>query len=176
LPLYEFEGKRPIIASSSHIHPQAVLIGEVEIKENCFIGAGAVIRADYGKIVIGNGCAVEENCVIHAEPDTIAIIEDNVLIGHGAIVHGPCLIKQEVTIGMGSIVSTRCEIGPQSLLAAGSVLPPGKDIPQRKLAMGNPARVIKDLEDELLEYNHRGTKLYQNLSARYFKSLKLIED
>lgn len=176
MPIYEFEAKRPQIANSSYVHPQAVLIGAVEIGEYCYIGAGAVIRGDYGKIVVGNCSAIEDNCVVHTEPESIAIIEDKVLIGHGAIVHGPCLIKQEVTVGMGAIVSTGCEIGPRSLLAAGSVLTPGKIVPEGKLAAGNPVRTLNELEERLLDYNRMGTRLYSELCGRYQQSLKLISD
>lgn len=174
--IYEFEGKRPVIGNSSFIHPQAVVIGEVEIGEHCYVGAGAVVRGDYGKIVVGSGSNIQENSTVHSEPDTIAILEENVLIGHAAIVHGPCLIKRNATIGMGSIVSSRTEIGEESLLAAGSVLPPGKTVPSRKVAMGNPARVVKDVDDYNLVYNQVAVKLYQDLAERCIKGLKLIEE
>jgi carbonic anhydrase/acetyltransferase-like protein (isoleucine patch superfamily) len=83
--------------------------------------------------------------VVHAEPDTIAILEEDVLIGHGAIVPGPCLIKHNAMVGMGAIISSGGELGEESLLAAGSILPPGKIIPARKVAMGNPAQVVRDI-------------------------------
>jgi carbonic anhydrase/acetyltransferase-like protein (isoleucine patch superfamily) len=176
LAIYEFEGKRPIIGVSSFIHPQAVVIGEVEIGDNCYIGAGAVVRGDYGKIVVGSGSNIQENCTLHSEPDTIAILEENVLVGHAAIVHGPCLIKHNATIGMGSIVSSNTEVGEESLLAAGSILPPGKSVPPRKIAMGNPARVVKDMYDYNLVYNQVAVKLYQDLAQRCTNGLKLIEE
>lgn len=176
MAIYEFEGKRPVIGSDSFIHPQAIVIGEVELGERCYVGAGAVIRGDYGKIVIGNGTNIQENCIIHAEPETIALIEDNSLIGHSAIVHGPCLVKQNVTVGMGSIVSTGCELGNDSLLAAGSVLPPGQSVPKAKIAMGNPARVVKDVDEKNRIYNQIGVKLYQDLALRCINGLKLIKE
>jgi len=114
LAIYEFEGKRPQIGQQCFIHPQATVIGDVQLGDNCFVGAGAVIRADYGKIVIGAGSNIQENAVIHAEPDTIALLEENVLIGHAAIVHGPCLIQHNVTVGMGSIISNGCELHSES--------------------------------------------------------------
>jgi carbonic anhydrase/acetyltransferase-like protein (isoleucine patch superfamily) len=176
LAIYEFEGKRPVIGMSSFIHPQAVVIGEVEIGNNCYVGAGAVVRGDYGKIAVGNGSNIQENCTIHSEPETIAILEENVLVGHGAIVHGPCLIKSNATIGMGAIVSSNTEVGEKSLLAAGSILPPGKNVPSRKVAMGNPARVVKEMDDYNLVYNQVAVKLYQDLAERCINGLKLIEE
>jgi len=161
---------------SSFIHPQAVVIGEVEIGNNCYVGAGAVVRGDYGKIAVGNGSNIQENCTIHSEPETIAILEENVLVGHGAIVHGPCLIKSNATIGMGAIVSSNTEVGEKSLLAAGSILPPGKNVPSRKVAMGNPARVVKEMDDYNLVYNQVAVKLYQDLAERCINGLKLIEE
>ena len=137
MAIYEFEGKRPSIGKDSFIHPQAVVIGEVELGERCYVGAGAVIRGDYGKIAIGSGTNIQENCILHSEPETIAIIEENSLIGHSAIIHGPCLIKENVTVGMGAIVCAGCELETNSLLAAGSVLPPGHNVPKGKIAMGN---------------------------------------
>ncbi|MGE5389850.1 MAG: gamma carbonic anhydrase family protein [Deltaproteobacteria bacterium] len=176
MAIYEFEGKRPLIGQHCFIHPQAVLIGDVQLGERCFVGAGAVIRADYGKIVVGAGSNIQENAVIHAEPETIALLEENVLIGHAAIIHGPCLIQHNVTVGMGSIISNGCELHSESLLGSGSVLPPNQIVPSRKLAMGNPARVVKDLDDKYVMYNQLGTQLYQDLAGRCIKGLKLIEE
>ncbi|PKM76970.1 MAG: phenylacetic acid degradation protein PaaY [Firmicutes bacterium HGW-Firmicutes-15] len=176
MSLYEFEGQCPLIPKSSFIHPQATIIGNVKLGEECYIGAGAVIRGDYGRIVIGNGSNIQDNCTIHVDLDTEAIIGDNVLVGHGAIIHGPCLVKEYAVVGMGSIVSNGCEIGNESLLAAGSVLPPRSTIPPRKLAMGNPALVVKDLSEKMISKNKNGLKLYQDMAKRCINELKIIVD
>ncbi|MBO8159459.1 DapH/DapD/GlmU-related protein [Thermosyntropha sp.] len=176
MPLYDFEGKKPVIGKDSFVHPQAVLIGEVVIGKNCYIGAGAVLRGDYGKIIVENGSNIQDNATLHAEPGTEAVVSENALIGHAAIVHGPCNIGQNSVIGMGSVVNTGCQIGPESLLAAGSVLPPNKTVPSRKIAMGNPARIVKDLDENMLNYNKAAVKIYQDLAERYLKGLKLIKE
>ncbi|HZK43660.1 MAG TPA: gamma carbonic anhydrase family protein [Syntrophomonadaceae bacterium] len=176
MALYEYEGKKPVIPASTFIHPNAVIIGDVVFGENCYVGAGAVVRGDYGSIQVGDGSNIQENCVVHAEPTTTAVIEADVLIGHGSIVHGPCLIKSNSTIGMGSVINVETIIEEESLLASGSVLPPRKTIPKRKIAMGNPARVVKDIDDRMLAYNKIAIELYQDLGARCKEGLKLIED
>lgn len=175
MPIYELSGKKPLIAPTTYIHPTAVVIGDVQLGDQCFVGAGAVIRADHGKIVIGSGCAIEENCVIHSEPATIAIIEDNVIVGHGAIIHGPCLLRQHAVVGMGSIISSGCELGEHSFLGAGSLLAPGKLIPSRKLAVGNPARITKSIDGKLLEYSHKATRIYRDLARQYQSELKQVD-
>lgn len=172
MPLYEFEGKKPVIGKNSFVHPQAVIIGDVTIGENCYIGAGAVIRGDYGKIIIGDGSNVQDNATMHTEPGTEAVIGQNVLIGHAAIVHGPCLVKEYAIIGMGSIVNAGCQIEEGAMLAAGSLLPPGKTVPSRKLAMGNPAKVVKDVDENMFNYNQLAVKIYQDLASRSLNSLK----
>lgn len=176
MPIYEFEGKRPVIPASTFIHPQAVIIGDVIFGENCYVGAGAIVRGDYGNIIIGDGTNIQENCVIHSEPETTAVFEFNVLIGHGAIVHGPCVIKHNSTVGMGAVVNSGVTIEEESLLAAGSLLPPNKTIPKRKIAMGNPAKIVKDIDDYMLAYNKIATQLYQDLAARCKEGLKLIKE
>lgn len=175
MAIYEYEGKRPVIPETTFIHPQATIIGDVVFGENCYVGAGAVVRGDYGNIIIGDGSNIQENAVIHSEPYTAAVFEKNVLIGHGAIVHGPCVIGESTTIGMGSVVNGETTIEAESLLAAGSVLPPRKTIPTRKVAMGNPAKIVKDLDDNMLVYNQIATKLYQDLAAKCKTSLKRID-
>ncbi|MGI5912067.1 MAG: gamma carbonic anhydrase family protein [Syntrophomonadaceae bacterium] len=175
MAVYEFEGMCPIIGNDTFVHPLAAVIGDVQLGERCFIGAGAVIRGDSGPIIIGSGTSIQDNCSIHSDNNKTAIIEGNSLIGHGAIIHGPCLIQQNVTIGMGSIVSIGCEIQNDSLLAAGSVLPPGHTIPQGKIALGNPARVVRDLDESNRQFNRRGVKLYQELAMRCNNSLKLVD-
>lgn len=175
MPLYEFEGKVPRLASSSFVHPDAIIIGAVIIGGKCFIGAGAVLRGDYGRIEIGDGSNVQENCVIHAQPDTIASIGENVDIGHGAIIHGPCIIKSDVLVGMGSIICDGCEVGTGVFIGAGSLLVPNTKIPPHKLAAGNPARVIKDTSEQNRALGKQAVGLYQGLCQRYRDGLKPIK-
>lgn len=176
MALYEFEGKRPVIAKGSYIHPGATVIGDVHIGEKCFIGAGAVLRADYGSVHLGNGSNIQENCVVHAQPDSTAQIGENVDVGHGAIIHGPCIIHNNVTVGMGSIICTDTDLGEHSFLGAGSLLAPGKAIPAGKIAMGNPAKVSRDIDEYWKTYSQIAIELYQGLPERYSKTLKLIEE
>lgn len=175
MPLYELEGKSPRLASSSFVHPDAILIGDVIVGEKCFIGAGAVVRGDYGSIVIGNGSNVQENCVLHAQPGTTATVEENVDIGHGSIIHGPCTIKSNVTVGMGSIICDGCEVGTGSFIGAGSMLTPNMKIPPNKLALGNPARVDKDVTEQQQTFTRVAVGLYQSLCERYQNTFKRIE-
>lgn len=172
MSLYEFEGRFPSVPGSTFVHPQAAIIGNVQLGEGCFVGPGAAIRGDFGRIVIGNGTNIQDNCIIHADIDAEAIIGENVLIGHGAIVHGPCLIGEYVVIGMGAIVSIECEMGAESLLAAGSLLAPRTVVPPRKLAMGRPAQFGRDLNEVILAENKEAVKHYQNLAKRYKKTFK----
>ncbi len=172
---YKFENKLPRVGKSSFIHPEAVLIGGVEIGEGCYIGAGAVLRGDFGWIKIGNGGNVQDNCIIHSNVDVDALIEDNVLIGHGAVLHGACVVRQYATIGMRAIVSEGCEIGEQALLAAGSLLAPGVNIPPRQIAMGSPANKFREMSEEQLERNRYGLKMYQALAARSLAGLAKLD-
>ncbi|CFY04634.1 Trimeric LpxA-like [Syntrophomonas zehnderi OL-4] len=175
MPLYEYEGKRPQIDETSFIHPQAVIIGDVRIGQHCYVGAGTILRGDYGTIIIGNGSNIQENSVLHSEPETVADIGADVLIGHAAIVHGPCTLHNSVVIGMGAIVSTHCVLEEGSFLAAGSVLPPRRTIPAWQLAMGNPAKAIRETTEEMVQYNLISVKLYQDLAQRCKTGLKLID-
>lgn len=178
MPSYEFEGKRPVIAATAFVHPLAVLIGDVEIGEACYVGAGAVLRADIGKIVIGKGTSVQDNVLIHADVEATALIEDNCLLAHSAIIHGPCVIREWAVVGQGAnIVGFDSELGNECILAAGSLLPPGKSIPSRKVAMGNPAKIVKDITDKMVEeLIVAGPRHYQELAQRYRNSMILVEE
>ena len=176
MPFYEFEGKSPRLEPSCFVHPDAILIGDVTIGKQCFIGAGAVLRGDYGRIVISDGANVQENCVIHAQPDTTALVEENVDIGHGSILHGPITIKKNVTIGMGSVICDGCQLGSGCFIGAGSVLPANLVIPENKLAYGNPARVIKDTNEYQRAFTKIAIDIYKDLCDRYHKSYIRIED
>ena len=176
MTIYEFEGKRPLIGKSTFIHPQAIIMGDVEIGEGCYIGACSVIRGDFGRIVIGKGTNVQDLSMIHADRDTVAVIGDNVLIGHGAIVHGPCKLHDSVAIGMGAIVSVNTEIGIESMLAAGSLLAPGAVLPPGKLAIGSPANKVQDLPENWRAWNKYGVREYQEMAERCIAGLKLISD
>ncbi|HHW60401.1 MAG TPA: gamma carbonic anhydrase family protein [Syntrophomonadaceae bacterium] len=175
MAIYEFEEKRPVIAATAFIHPQATVIGEVSIGERCYIGAGAIIRGDYGSISIGDGTNVQENAVLHTEPTTALEIQENVLIGHAAIVHGPGVARKGATIGMGAVVNASFDLGEHSMLAAGSLLPPRREIPACKLAMGNPARVSKEIPEQQQTINRISVEFYQELAGRCQQSLKRLD-
>ena len=175
MPFYEFENRAPVVDPKAFVHPDAVLIGDVKVYADCYVGAGAVLRGDIGAIRIGKGSNVQENCVLHTFPDTSVILHPNSHIGHGAILHG-CEISSYVLIGMGAIVADGVKINPECMVGAGSFVPFKMEIPSRSVVMGSPARVMKALTPAQLNQIKAGLSIYQDLTRRYLKSFKITED
>jgi len=168
MSIYKFENKIPKIAKASYIHPQAAIIGDVEIGDDCFIGAGAILRGDFGKIRVGRGTSIQENCVIHGGGKETVSIDSNVIIAHGAILHD-ATIKSYVMVGMGSILMTGVFCEDHIMIAAGSIVKENFHIPSNVVVAGNPARIVKPLSDEQRKRIHQGVKIYHDLVKRYRK-------
>ena len=169
MPIYEFENKSPKIAKTSYVHPQAVIIGNVEIEGRCYIGAGAVLRGDFGSIKVGTGSSVQDNAVLHADHAKPILIQKNVIIAHNATVHG-ATIGSFVLVGMGAILMNGVSCGDHVMIGAGALVMEGDRIPPNVVVAGNPSRVIKPLSKVQRERIHQGAKTYQNLVKRYKRS------
>lgn len=159
---YAFKGFIPVVHPSSFVHPNAVVTGNVIIGKDVYIGPGAALRGDWGGIEIGDGCNVQENCTIHMFPGTIVKLEEAAHIGHGAIIHG-AHIGRNVLVGMNAVVMDDVEIGDESIIGALSFINAGMKIPKRSLVVGNPAKIIKEVSDEMIAWKTKGTELYQSL-------------
>lgn len=172
--IYQFEGFIPVVHESAFVHPQAAVTGNVIIGKDCYIGPGAALRGDWGGIVLEDGCNVQENCTIHMFPGITVVLEAGAHIGHGAVVHG-ARIGRNVLIGMNAVVLDRVVVGAGSIVGALTFVPDGMEIPERKVVVGNPARIVKDVSDEMLAWKTEGTGLYQALPARLHASLRPVE-
>src|SRR5699024_1108568 len=172
--IYEFDVYKPVVCKSAFVHPQAAVTGNVIIGEDVYIAPGAAIRGDWGKIVIKDGCNVQENCTIHMFPGVTVVLEESAHIGHGAIIHG-AHIGKNCLVGMNAVVMDRVELGTESIIGAQSFVKEDTDIPKRKLVVGNPAKVIKDVSDEMIKWKSVGTKLYQKLPGQLHDTLKECE-
>jgi phenylacetic acid degradation protein/carnitine operon protein CaiE len=172
--IYSFERHIPVIDETSFIHPQAVVTGNVIIGKDCYIGPGAALRGDWGKIIIENGCNVQENCTIHMFPGITVLLKQSSHIGHGAIVHG-ATIGRNCLIGMNSVIMDNVELGDECIVGALALIKEGEKIPQRSLVVGNPARIIKKVSDEMIAWKTEGTKLYQALAGQMHDTWKEVE-
>ena len=170
MPIYAFEGRKPRIRGTAYVHETAVVIGDVTIGENCYVGAGACLRGDWGEIVVCDGSNVQENVVIHAGPESTTFLGPNSHVGHGAILHG-CRLEEHVLVGMGAIINDGAHLGEGAVVASGALVPPGMEVPAGKLLVGVPARVTKDIDEKTRQFIWMGTRLYQTLPGRYRESL-----
>lgn len=161
---YSFKGFIPIVHESSFVHPLAVITGNVIIGKKVYIGPGAALRGDWGGIEIKDGCNVQENCTIHMFPGVTVVLEESAHIGHGAIIHG-AYIGRNVLIGMNSVIMDEVEIGDECIIGALSFIKAKEKIPARSLVAGNPAKIIKEVSDEMIAWKTKGTGLYQLLPA-----------
>lgn len=169
--IYEFNGFKPVVREGSFVHPQACVTGNVIIGKNVYIGPGAALRGDWGQIIIEDGCNVQENCTIHMFPGVTVLLKEGAHVGHGAVIHGAtlgknCLIGMNAVIMDNVIIGDECIVGALTFVAADSVFEP------RKLIVGNPAVVKKDVTAEMIEWKTKGTKLYQALPAEMHKLSK----
>ncbi|HEV8598882.1 MAG TPA: transferase hexapeptide repeat family protein [Gemmatimonadales bacterium] len=172
--VFAFDGIIPVVHPTAFVHPNATVTGHVTIGRDVYVGPGAALRGDWGAIEIGDGCNVQENCVIHAFPGVTVVLEESAHIGHGAVIHG-ARIGRNALVGMNAVVMDNASIGAGAIVGALSFVPEGMQIAERMLAVGAPARVVKPVSDEMFAWKTAGTKLYQDLPARLHATLRACE-
>ena len=171
---YEFEGFIPVVDETAFVHPQANVTGNVVIGKDVYVGPGAVLRGDWGGIIIEDGCNIQENCVVHMFPGVTVRLEKGAHIGHGAIIHG-AHICENVMVGMNSVIMDRVQVGANSIIGALTFVKADEEIPERSLVVGNPGKVIKTLSDDMIDWKTKGTALYQSLPKTLYASLREVE-
>lgn len=164
----------PVVDETAYVHPMATVIGHVTIGKNCYIGPGAVLRGDWGKIEVSNGCNIQENCVVHMFPGTTVRLEEGAHVGHGAIVHGAKLGRQ-CMIGMNAVIMDDVEVGEGCIVGALSFLKAQSQWKDRTIIAGNPAKILGEVSDDMLAHKVEGTGLYQGLPADFHSSLRECE-
>lgn len=160
--IQSFKGMVPVIDATSYVHPMATVIGHVTIGANCFIGAGAVLRGDWGKIILDEGCNIQENVVVHMFPGTTVHLHAGAHIGHGAMIHGASIGKQ-CMVGMNAVVLDDVVLGDESIIGALALVKAQSIWPKRSLIVGNPGKPIGSVSDEMIAHKREGTALYQDL-------------
>tara|TARA_B100000809_G_scaffold263675_1_gene317518 strand:+ start:379 stop:975 length:597 start_codon:yes stop_codon:yes gene_type:complete len=172
--IYSFKNYTPVVHESSFVHPLAAVTGNVIIGKNCYIGPGAAIRGDWGQIILEDGVNVQENCTIHMFPGKSITLKESAHVGHGAIIHGANL-GRNCLIGMNTVIMDDAEIGDECIVGAMAFVKAKTRIPKRSLVVGNPAKVIKEVSDDMMAWKTKGTQLYQQLPSDCHESLKEVE-
>jgi phenylacetic acid degradation protein len=165
MKVWSINGVTPVVDPSSFVHASAVLIGDVIVGPGCYIGPGASLRGDFGRIELRAGANVQDACVMHGFPSTDTIVEDNGHVGHGAILHG-CIVKANALVGMNAVVNDNAVIGESSIVAAMAFIKAGMIVPPRMLVAGVPARIVRELSKQELAWKIEGTQSYQELTRR----------
>lgn len=169
--IYEIEGVAPVIDESSFVHPDAVIIGDVIIGANCYIGPLCSLRGDFGQIVVGDGSNVQEGCVLHSFPDKQCLVEENGHIAHGAVLHG-CHIKRHGFVGIRAVVMDGAVIGEHAMVAAMAFIKAEFEVPDRCMAAGMPAKIVREMDDTQIAWTANAPFEYQQLAKRSLASLK----
>ncbi len=171
MPLYEIDNKTPVIGQGTWVAPSAEIIGDVTIGQNCYIGFGAVIRADFGPITIGNQTLVEEGTVIHNGSKTI--IGSRIIIGHMVMIHD-AVIHDNCLIGMKSMICDNAVINKNTIVAEQTLVRTGQVIPSGKIYAGSPAQYVKDVMPHHIQKLDKGLELYMELIKKYHTGFKKI--
>ena len=174
MPCYEIDGLRPVVDPGAYVHPTAVLIGDVIVGPGCYVGPCASLRGDFGRIVLRNGCNVQDTCVIHGFPASDTLLEDNAHIGHGAVLHG-CRVGRNAMVGMNAVVMDKAVVGAESIVGAAAFVKAGMVIPPRSLVLGAPAKIVRAVSDEEIAWKSYGTRQYHDLNVRSMRTMREVE-
>ena len=172
--VYSIDGIVPVVDPSAFVHPTAVLIGDVIVGPRCYVGPVASLRGDFGRLILGEGANIQDGCVMHGFPNTDTVIEEDGHVGHGAVIHG-CRIGRNVLVGMNAVIMDGAVIGESSIVAAMAFVKANDVIPARSLVAGIPARVIRELRDDEIEWKRQGTATYQRLAIRSLNTMRAVE-
>lgn len=170
MPVYSYQGIVPVVDPSSFVHPAATLIGDVIVGPGCYIGPGASLRGDFGRITVEGASSVQDNCTIHTSSGNDCTVGLGATVGHGAVLHG-CRIGRHTLIGINSVVLDNAEVGEDCLVAALSLVRPDAVLPAQSLIAGNPARVLRRFAPEQITWRNTGDGAYQRLAREAFTDM-----
>jgi carbonic anhydrase/acetyltransferase-like protein (isoleucine patch superfamily) len=171
---YAIDGVSPVVHPTAFVHPDAVLIGDVDVAAECYIGPHASLRADFGSIRIHRGANVQDGCVLHCFPARACVVEQDGHIGHAAVLHG-CTIGTGALVGIGAIIMDGARVGARAFVGAGSYVPSDMQIEDGWLVVGSPARPVRQLTTDEVAWKANGTALYQQLAERSRGSMTRVE-
>ncbi len=170
MPYYAIDGIRPVVHPSAYVHPTATLIGDVIVGAKCYVGPSAALRGDFGRLELEQGSNVQDTCVIHGYPETDTVVEEDGHIGHGAVLHG-CVIRRNALVGMNAVVMDGAVIGESAIVAALAFVKAGFDAPAGHLIGGIPARVMRALSEQEMQWKQAGTADYRALAVRCLSTM-----
>jgi carbonic anhydrase/acetyltransferase-like protein (isoleucine patch superfamily) len=173
MPLFAFEGRGPEVSPEAWIAPTATLVGDVRVEAEASIWYGAVLRADFGPIVVRRGANVQDGSVMHGGPDPVTEVGEGATIGHLCVVHG-AVIGAEALVGNGATVLDGVVVGRRALVAAGCTVPPGMVIPDGMLAVGVPARVVAEVAGGAKWWVEMNPAVYRDLARRHAASARPV--
>ncbi|WP_404367070.1 phenylacetic acid degradation protein PaaY [Marinobacter sp.] len=174
MPSYRIEGVIPVVHPSAYVHPTAILIGDVWIGPDCYVGPAASLRGDFGRVILKEGSNIQDTCVMHAFPGMDTVIEKNGHVGHGAVLHG-CVVGEDAMVGMNAVVMDEAHIAPRSIVGAGALVKACFQCEPGSLIVGSPAKVLRMLSEKEIDWKKKGTKEYQRLTRRCMESLEECE-
>ena len=172
--IYEFDGIKPVVHESAFVHPLAAVTGNVTLGANVYVGPGAAVRGDWGEIVVENNCNIQENCTLHMFPGKKVWLKEQAHIGHGSIVHG-AVIGENVLLGMNAVVMDDVVIGDECIIGALCFIKARAEIPARSLVVGNPFKIVRQVDDDMIAWKTKGTEIYMGLPADCHATLKPCE-
>lgn len=170
---YSYEGIVPVVDALSYVHPTAVLIGDVIVDAGCYVGACAVLRGDFDRLILERGSNLQDTCVMHGFPGTDTIVGIDGHIGHGAVLHG-CRIERNAMVGMNAVVMDEAVIGENSMVAAMAFVKARMRVPANTLVAGIPAKVLRELTAREIEWKIHGTTAYQQLAVRSASTMRRV--
>lgn len=173
MAFYSIDGIVPVVDPTSFVHPSASVIGDVIVEGGCYVGPGASLRGDLGRLVMKAGGNLQDGCIVHGFPDSDTVLEEDAHIGHGAVVHG-ATVKRNALIGMNAVIMDGAVIGESAFVAAMAFVKAGFEVPARHLAAGIPARLVRPLTEQEMAWKAEGTREYQELTRRCLASFKEV--
>ena len=168
---YAIDGVGPVVDPTAHVHPSAVLIGDVLVGPGCYVGPCASLRGDFGRIELHRGANVQDTCVLHSFPNQDVIVEENGHIGHGAVLHG-CTVQRNGLVGMNAVVNDHAIVGESAIVAAMAFVKAGMVVPPRSLVAGVPAKVLRAPTEQEMAWKVEGTRSYQDLTRRSLATMR----
>jgi carbonic anhydrase/acetyltransferase-like protein (isoleucine patch superfamily) len=174
MPLFSFEGKSPSVSPSAWIAPTATLVGDVTVEAEASVWYGAVLRADFGPIIVRRGANVQDGSILHGGADPVTEVGEGATIGHLCVVHG-AIIGFEALVGNGATVLDGAVVGRRALVAAGATVPPGMKIPDGMIAVGIPARVAGEVAGTAKQWVDTNPEVYRELAGRHAAGVRPAE-